>query len=135
MGEQTKHQESSGVDQIYKRDAVELARTLNANIGIVAYGKAFYFYQGLLEEMERKSGMTIELGHLVELCREEGKEIGPRFNRCFVSLNALGVSEEEWLQDLKEIGDAPDGGTVDEEEDDEEMEDEGLSLSSSTPGE
>ena len=125
MGEQTKHQESSGVDQIYKRDAVELARTLNANIGIVAYGKAFYFYQGLLEEMERKSGMTIELGHLVELCREEGKEIGPRFNRCFVSLNALGVSEEEWLQDLKEIGDAPDGGTVDEEEDDEELEDEG----------
>ena len=125
MGEQTKHQESSGVDQSYKRDAVELARTLNANIGIVAYGKAFYFYQGLLEEMERKSGMTIELGHLVELCREEGKEIGPRFNRCFVSLNALGVSEEEWLQDLKEIGDAPDGGTVDEEEDDEEMEDEG----------
>ena len=125
MGEQTKHQESSGVDQIYKRDAVELARTLNANIGIVAYGKACYFYQGLLEEMERKSGMTIELGHLVELCREEGKEIGPRFNRCFVSLNALGVSEEEWLQDLKEIGDAPDGGTVDEEEDDEEMEDEG----------
>ena len=125
MGEQTKHQESSGVDQIYKRDAVELARTLNANLGIVAYGKAFYFYQGLLEERERKSGMTIELGHLVELCREEGKEIGPRFNRCFVSLNALGVSEEEWLQDLKEIGDAPDGGTVDEEEDDEEMEDEG----------
>ena len=125
MDEQTKQQESGGVDQIYKRDAVELARTLNANIGIVAYGKAFYFYQGLLEEMERKSGMTIELGHLVELCREEGKEIGPRFNRCFVSLNALGVSEEEWLQDLKEIGDAPDGGTVDEEEDDEEMEDEG----------
>ena len=125
MGEQTKHQESSGVDQIYKRDAVELSRSLNAHVGIVAYGKAFYFYQGLLEEMERKSGMTIELGHLVELCREEGKEIGPRFNRCFVSLNALGVSEEEWLQDLKEIGDAPDGGTVDEEEDDEEMEDEG----------
>ena len=125
MDEQVKQQGMDGQDQIFSRDAVELSRTLNAHIGIVAYGKAFYFYQGLLEEMERKSGMTIELGHLVELCREEGKEIGPRFNRCFVSLNALGVSEEEWLQDLKEIGDAPDGGTVDEEEDDEEMEDEG----------
>ena len=77
-----------GQDQIFSRDAVELSRTLNAHIGIVAYGKAFYFYQGLLEEMEKKSGQTIMLGHLVELCREEGKEIGPRFNRCFVSLNA-----------------------------------------------
>ena len=121
MGEQTKHQESSGVDQIYKRDAVELARTLNANIGIVAYGKAFYFYQGLLEEMERKSGMTIELGHLVELCREEGKEIGPRFNRCFVSLNALDVTEEQWLQELEEIGNGSDGGTEDEEEEEDDV--------------
>ena len=125
MDEQVKQQGMDGQDQIFSRDAVELSRTLNAHIGIVAYGKAFYFYQRLLEEMEKKSGQTIMLGHLVELCREEGKEIGPRFNRCFVSLNALGVSEEEWLQDLKEIGDAPDGGTVDEEEDDEEMEDEG----------
>ena len=125
MDEQVKQRGMDGQDQIFSRDAVELSRTLNAHIGIVAYGKAFYFYQGLLEEMEKKSGQTIMLGHLVELCREEGKEIGPRFNRCFVSLNALGVSEEEWLQDLKEIGDAPDGGTVDEEEDDEEMEDEG----------
>ena len=125
MDKQAKQHGMDGLEQIFSRDAVDMSRRLNAHIGIVAYGKAFYFYQGLLEEMERKSGMTIELGHLVELCREEGKEIGPRFNRCFVSLNALGVSEEEWLQDLKEIGDAPDGGTVDEEEDDEEMEDEG----------
>lgn len=123
MDKQVKQQGMDGQDQIFSRDAVELSRTLNAHIGIVAYGKAFYFYQGLLEEMERKSGMTIELGHLVELCREEGKEIGPRFNRCFVSLNALGVSEEEWLQDLKEIGDAPDDDTEDEE--DEDSEDEG----------
>lgn len=123
MDEQVKQQGMDGQDQIFGRDAVELSRNLNAHIGIVAYGKAFYFYQGLLEEMEKKSGQTIMLGHLVELCREEGKEIGPRFNRCFVSLNALGVSEEEWLQDLKEIGDAPDDDTEDEE--DEDSEDEG----------
>ena len=125
MDEQVKQQGMDGQDQIFSRDAVELSRTLNAHIGIVAYGKAFYFYQGLLEEMEKKSGQTIMLGHLVELCREEGKEIGPRFNRCFVSLNALEVSEEEWLKELEEIGNGSDGGTVDEEEDDEEMEDEG----------
>ena len=123
MDEQVKQQGMDGQDQIFGRDAVELSRNLNAHIGIVAYGKAFYFYQGLLEEMEKKSGQTIMLGHLVELCREEGKEIGPRFNSCFVSLNALGVSEEEWLQDLKEIGDAPDDDTEDEE--DEDSEDEG----------
>ena len=123
MDEQVKQQGMDGQDQIFGRDAVELSRNLNAHIGIVAYGKAFYFYQGLLEEMKKKSGQTIMLGHLVELCREEGKEIGPRFNRCFVSLNALGVSEEEWLQDLKEIGDAPDDDTEDEE--DEDSEDEG----------
>ena len=116
MAEQVKQQGMDGQDQIFGRDAVELSRNLNAHIGIVAYGKAFYFYQGLLEEMGKKSGQTIMLGHLVELCREEGKEIGPRFNRCFVSLNALGVSEEEWLQDLKEIGDAPDDDTEDEED-------------------
>ena len=120
MAEQVKQQGMDGQDQIFGRDAVELSRNLNAHIGIVAYGKAFYFYQGLLEEMEKKSGQTIMLGHLVELCREEGKEIGPRFNRCFVSLNALGVSEEEWLQDLKEIGDAPDDDTEDEEGEDSE---------------
>lgn len=125
MDEQVKQRGMDGQDQIFSRDAVELSRTLNAHIGIVAYGKAFYFYQGLLEEMEKKSGQTIMLGHLVELCREEGKEIGPRFNRCFVSLNALEVSEEEWLKELEEIGNGSDGGTVDEEEDDEEMEDEG----------
>ena len=125
MAEQVKQQGMDGQDQIFDRDAVELSRTLNAHIGIVAYGKAFYFYQRLLEEMEKKSGQTIMLGHLVELCREEGKEIGPRFNRCFVSLNALEVSEEEWLKELEEIGNGSDGGTVDEEEDDEEMEDEG----------
>ena len=123
MDKQAKQQGMDGLEQIFSRDAVDMSRRLNAHIGIVAYGKAFYFYQGLLEEMERKSGMTIELGHLVELCREEGKEIGPRFNRCFVSLNALGVSEEEWRQDLKEIGDAPDDDTEDEE--DEDSEDEG----------
>ena len=120
MDEQVKQQGMDGQDQIFSRDAVELSRTLNAHIGIVAYGKAFYFYQRLLEEMEKKSGQTIMLGHLVELCREEGKEIGPRFNRCFVSLNALEVSEEEWLQDLKEIGDAPDDDTEDEEDEDSE---------------
>ena len=120
MDEQVKQQGMDGQDQTFSRDAVELSRTLNAHIGIVAYGKAFYFYQRLLEEMEKKSGQTIMLGHLVELCREEGKEIGPRFNRCFVSLNALGVSEEEWLQDLKEIGDAPDDDTEDEEDEDSE---------------
>ena len=123
MAEQVKQQGMDGQDQIFGRDAVELSRTLNAHIGIVAYGKAFYFYQGLLEEMERKSGMTIELGQLVALCREEGKEVDLCHNRCFVSLNALDVTEEQWLKELEEIGNGSDGGTEDEEEDDEEMED------------
>ena len=122
MAEQVKQQGMDGQDQIFGRDAVELSRTLNAHIGIVAYGKAFYFYQGLLEEMERRSGMTIELGHLIELCREEGKEVDLCHNRCFVSLNALDVTEEQWLKELEEIGNGSDGGTVDED-DDEELED------------
>lgn len=112
-----------GQDQIFSRDAVDMSRRLNAHIGIVAYGKAFYFYEGLLEEMERKSGMTIELGHLVELCREEGKEVDLCHNRCFVSLNALDVTEEQWLKELEEIGNDSNGSIVDEEEDEEEMED------------
>ena len=71
--------------------------------------------------MEKKSGQTIMLGHLVELCREEGKEIGPRFNRCFVSLNALDVTEEQWLKELEEIGNGSDGGTEDEEEEEDDV--------------
>ena len=122
MTEQAKQQGVDGQEQIFSQDAVDMSRSLNAHIGIVANGKAFYFYQGLLEEMEKKSGMTIKLGHLVELCREEGKEIGLCLNHCLVSLNALDVTEEEWLKDLEETGNAPDNDTVDEEEDDEGME-------------
>lgn len=121
MEEQAKQQGMDGMEQIFSRDAVDMSRRLNAHIGIVAYGKAFYFYQRLLEEMEKKSGQTIMLGHLVELCREEGKEIGPRFNRCFVSLNALDVTEEQWLKELEEIGNGSDGGTEDEEEEEDDV--------------
>lgn len=66
--------------------------------------------------------MTIELGHLVALCSEEGKEVDLCHNRCMVSLTAVDVTEEEWLNELEEIGNGSDGGTVDED-DDEEMED------------
>ena len=120
MEEQVKQQGSGEVDQLYKRDAVDLSRTLNANIGIVAYGKAFYFYKGLLEEMEEKAGQTINLGHLVELCREEGKEVDLCHNRCFVTLNALDITEEQWLKELEEMGNGQDD---DCEDDDEEKED------------
>lgn len=120
MEEQVKQQGSGEVDQLYKRDAVDLSRTLNANIGIVAYGKAFYFYKGLLEEMEKKAGQTINLGHLVELCREEGKEVDLCHNRCFVTLNALDITEEQWLKELEEMGNGQDD---DCEDDDEEKED------------
>lgn len=120
MDEQTKQQESSGVDQIYKRDAVELARTLNANIGIVAYGKAFYFHKVLLEEMGKQVGQTIELGHLVALCAEKGREVDLCNTRCFITLNALDITEEQWFNELEEIGNGQD---EDCEDDDEEKED------------
>lgn len=127
MTEQVKQQGMDVQDQIYGRDAVDMARTLNANIGIVAYGKAFYFYKGLLEEMQKKSGQTINLGHLVELCREEGKEVGLCNSRCFVTLNALDITEELWLNELEEMGndygdDCEDGDDGDDGE--EELEDE-----------
>ena len=120
MEEQVKQQGSGEVDQLYKRDAVDLSRTLNANIGIVAYGKAFYFYKGLLEQMEKKAGQTIELGHLVELCREEGKEVGLCATRCFVTLNALDITEEQWLKELEEMGDGQDDDCEDDDEEKEE---------------
>ena len=120
MEEQVKQQGSGEVDQLYKRDAVDLSRTLNANIGIVAYGKAFYFYKGLLEQMEKKAGQTIELGHLVELCREEGKEVGLCATRCFVTLNALDINEEQWLKELEEMGNGQDDGCEDDDEEKEE---------------
>ena len=120
MEEQVKQQGSGEVDQLYKRDAVDLSRTLNANIGIVAYGKAFYFYKGLLEQMEKKAGQTIELGHLVELCREEGKEVGLCAIRCFVTLNALDITEEQWLKELEEMGNGQDDGCEDDDEEKEE---------------
>ena len=120
MEEQVKQQGSGEVDQLYKRDAVDLSRTLNANIGIVAYGKAFYLYKGLLEQMEKKAGQTIELGHLVELCREEGKEVGLCATRCFVTLNALDITEEQWLKELEEMGNGQDDGCEDDDEEKEE---------------
>lgn len=118
MAEQVKQQGMDGQDKLFSRDAVDISRSLNAHIGIVAYGKAFLFYQGLLEDMEKKSGMTIELGHLVELCREEGKEVDLCHNRCMVSLTAVDVTEEQWLKELEEIGNGSDGGTEDEEMED-----------------
>ena len=118
--EQVKQQGTDGQNQLYQRDAVNLARTLNANIGIMAYGRAFYFYKALLEEMEKKAGQTINLGHLVELCREEGKEVGLCNTRCLVTLNALDITEEQWFKELEEIGNGQDDGSENEEEEEKE---------------
>ena len=104
MEEKLRQLGTDGQDRIFKRDAVKLAQSMNANIGILTYGKALYFYKVMLENMEKEVGKTIELGHLVDLCGVKGKEIGLCNTRCFVTLNELEVSEEEWFKDLEEMG-------------------------------
>lgn len=113
-------QGTDGLDQLYQRDAVKLAETLNAHIGIVAYGKAFYFYKELLEEMGKQVGRTIELGHLVALCSEKGREVDLCNTRCFITLNAPDITEERWFKELEELGN---NYGDDEDEDEEEKED------------
>lgn len=120
MEDENKQQGTDGLDQLYQRDAVKLAETLNAHIGIVAYGKALYFYKGLLEEMGKQVGRTIELGHLVALCSEKGREVDLCNTRCFITLNAPDITEEQWFKELEEL----DNGQDDDcEDDDEEKED------------
>lgn len=104
METQVRQLGTDGQDRIFKRDAVKLAQAMNANIGILAYGKALYFYKVMLEKMEKEVGKTIDLGYLVDLCGENGKDIGLCKTRCFVTLNEVEISEEEWFKNIEEMG-------------------------------
>ena len=125
MAEQTKQQRVDEQDQnqIFEMNAVEIARSTNAHIGIVANGKAFYFYKDMLEDMEQKAGHIIKIGHLIALCAEQGKDIGINSTRCSLSLNTLDISEEQWLSELKETDDTEYEEEDEVEEDDKEKED------------
>ena len=109
--------EEQDQNQIFTINATEMARSTNAHIGIIANGRAFYFYKEMLEEMERKAGRPIEIGHLIALCAEKGKEIGIKNTRCSLTLNALDISEEQWLREIQDTDNA------ECEEDDAEKED------------
>ena len=84
------------------KPAVSLAKMLAAHIGMVADGKVYYFRQDFLKEMEKKAGHTIEFRHLASYCLKKGKTVNCYQDKCYISFNALSITEQEWFEDLKE---------------------------------
>lgn len=102
MEDKSKQPVVDQLDEIYTMSAVELSKSTNAHIGIVAYGKAFYYRQEVLEEMQSKVNKVIDIGHLIVLTKDKGQDIGFDSGHVGLSLHALDTTAEEWLQQVAE---------------------------------
>ena len=115
-----KNEEKNPMDNVMEMPAAELANSVNAHIGITAYGKACLFRNEVLQYMSERmpDGYTLQVGHLIYLCREQGHEIADQ--RFSLSLVSLETTEEQWLESVNKPK-----GDYDEEDDCEEEYDEG----------
>ena len=117
--QEIKNKEKNPMDNVMEMPAAELAKSVNAHIGITAYGKACLFRKEVLQYMSERmpDGYTLQVDHLIYLCREQGHEIADQ--RFSLSLVSLETTEEQWLESVnKPLED-------DEEDDCEEEYDEG----------
>lgn len=119
MEEELKQQSTQQPDDILSKSAVELAQSKNANIGIIAYGKAFYFYKDVLEDIQTKTDKTIQIGHLVVLTRDIGKEIDCNNVKSGISFHSLDTTADEWLQETIDLQNKDCDEEIDEESEDE----------------
>ena len=101
MEEQEKNNEGQHpMDKILNMSANDMAQSVNAHIGITAYGKAFFFSKAVIAEVCKglPEGDTLQMGHLLQICREAGKEIPDE--RFSISLVSLDTTEELWLESV-----------------------------------
>ena len=110
-----KNEEKNPMDNVREMPAAELANSVNAHIGITAYGKACLFRNEVLQYMSERmpDGYTLQVGHLIYLCREQGHEIADQ--RFSLSLVSLETTEEQWLESVNKPK-----GDYDEEEDEDD---------------
>ena len=113
--------EKNPMDNVMEMPAAELANSVNAHIGITAYGKACFFRKEILEYINKRmpEGHTLQVGHLIDLCREQGHEIADE--RFSLSLVSLETTEEQWLESVnKPQGDYDEDDCEEEYEEEEE---------------
>ena len=110
-----KNEEKNPMDNVMGMSAADLAKSVNAHIGITAYGKACLFRKEVLQYMSERmpDGYTLQVGHLIDLCREAGHEIADQ--RFSLSLVSLETTEEQWLESVNKPK-----GDYDEEEDEDD---------------
>ena len=110
-----KNEEKNPMDNVMEMPAAELANSVNAHIGITAYGKACLFRNEVLQYMSERmpDGYTLQVDHLIYLCREQGHEIADQ--RFSLSLITLEKKKEQWLESVNKPK-----GDYDEEEDEDD---------------
>lgn len=114
--------EKNPFDEVLVMSAVGLSKSVNANIGITVGGKACLFKKEVLEFMSEKmpDGQELQIGHLIEICRQEGHEIND--DRFCISLNARDMTEDEWLESLNKSNEEENEDDCEEEYDEWEEE-------------
>ena len=117
-----KNEEKNPMDNVMGMAAADLAKSVNAHIGITAYGKACFFRKEVLQYMSERmpEGYTLQVDHLIYLCREQGHEIADQ--RFSLSLVSLETTEEQWIESVNKPQEY-DGEEDCEEEYDEEEDD------------
>ena len=108
-----KNEEKNPMDNVMGMPAADLANSVNAHIGITAYGKACFFKKEALQYMSERmpDGYTLLVGHLIDLCRDAGQKIADE--RFSLSLVSLETTEEQWIESVnkpKEYDDEDDEG-------------------------
>ena len=114
--------EKNPMDNVMEMSAVDLAKSVNAHIGITVDRKACLFRKEVLEYMSERmpDGYTLQVGHLIYLCREQGHEIADE--RFSLSLVALETTEEQWIESVNKPQEDDDEDDCEEEYDEGEEE-------------
>ena len=88
------------IENVLNMSAYDMAKSVNASIGITAYGKACFFSQDVLEKISKgmPDGATLQIVHLIQICREAGQPIADE--RFSLSLVSLDTTEKQWLESV-----------------------------------
>lgn len=118
--QEMKNKEKNPMDNVMEMSAVDLAKSVNAHIGITVDRKACLFRKEVLEYMSERmpEGYTLQVGHLIYLCREQGHEIADQ--RFSLSLVSLETTEEQWIESVNKPREDYDEDDCEEEYDEEE---------------
>ena len=88
------------IENVLNMSAYDMAKSVNASIGITAYEKACFFSQEVLDKISKgmPDGASLQMVHLIQICREAGQQIADE--RFSISLVSLDTTEELWLESV-----------------------------------